>query len=94
MGALAHLRSVQGLQYTRLACSGGTKRATSVNDVSEGKFTMSGEIEPVRRSCCRQGSCTLYGNGCRSLSLSLCIYVYVYIYIYIYIYIERERERN
>ena len=44
--------------------SGGTKRATSVNipllrlQSSEGKFTMSCEIEPVCRSFCRHGSCT------------------------------------
>ena len=44
--------------------SGGTKRATSANmprlhlQSSEGKFTMSLEIEPVRRSFCRHGSCT------------------------------------
>ena len=41
-----------------------TKRATSFNmsllrmQSSEGKFTMSREIEPVRRSFCRRGSCT------------------------------------
>ena len=43
---------------------GGTKRATSVNmpllrlQSSEGKFAMSREIEPVRRSFCRRGSGT------------------------------------
>ena len=43
---------------------GGTERATSVNtpllqlQSSEGKFKMSREIEPVRRSFCRHGSCT------------------------------------
>ena len=44
--------------------SGGTKRATSAKmpllclQSSEGKFTTSREIEPVRRSFCRHGSCT------------------------------------
>ena len=44
--------------------SGGTKRATSVHvpllclQSSEGKSTMPREIEPVRRSFCRHGSCT------------------------------------
>ena len=44
--------------------SGGTKRATRVNmpllrlQSSEGKFTMSREIEPVRRSFRRHGSGT------------------------------------
>ena len=43
---------------------GGTKCATSANmsllrlQRSEGKFTMSCEIEPVRRSFCRRRSCT------------------------------------
>ena len=47
-----------------LKVSGGTKRATFVNapllrlQSSEGKFTMSHEIEPVRRSLRRSRSCT------------------------------------
>ena len=51
------------------ARSGGTKRATSVNvpllrlRSSEGKFTMSREMKPVRRSFCRHGSCTITGSG-------------------------------
>ena len=44
--------------------AGGAKRATSLNmpllwlQSSEGKFGMSVEIEPVRRSFCRRRSCT------------------------------------
>ena len=44
--------------------SGGAKRATSVNvtplhlQSSERKFKMTRELEPVRRSFCRHGSCT------------------------------------
>ena len=48
-----------------LARSGGTKRATSADmplpslQSSEGEFTTSRDIAPVRRSFCRHGSCTL-----------------------------------
>ena len=62
--------------------SGGTKRATSVNmpllrlQSSEWKFIMSREIEPVRRSFCRHGSCTFTGvallvpSGCNTHGLA------------------------
>ena len=49
--------------------SGGIKRATSVNMLllrlqsSEGNFTMSREIEPVRRSFCRRRKLHVYGTG-------------------------------
>ena len=52
------------LHKHRRGQSGGTKRATSMNrpllrlQSSEGEFTMSRKIEPVRRSFCRHGSCT------------------------------------
>ena len=54
--------------YICLFTSGGTKRATSANmpllrlQSSEEKFTMPREIEPVRRSFCRHGSCTFKAN--------------------------------
>ena len=59
--------------------SGGTIRDTSMNtpllrlQSSEGKFTRSREIEPVRRSFCRRRSCTftkvtrLAHSGCTSV---------------------------
>ena len=64
-GVRVQLRGAVGALAAAFVTSGGTKRATSANmpplrlQSSEGKFTMSREIEPVRRSFRRSGSCTL-----------------------------------
>ena len=81
--------------------SGGTKRATSKNvpllrlQSSEGKFTMSREIEPIRRSFCRRRSraftevASLVPSGLGKWAVYIYIYIYVYTYyIYIYTYIH------
>ena len=52
-----------------LFMSGGTKRATSATTTflrlqsSEGKFTTSREVEPVRRSLRRRQKSHVYGSG-------------------------------
>ena len=82
------------------------QRASSVNmpllrlQSSEGRFTRSREIEPVRRSFCRRRSCTfaevvfflcllalLSGPARKASGVSWYIYIYIYIYIFIYLYL-------
>ena len=63
--------------------SGGTERATSVNtsllrlQSSEGKFTTSREIEPVRRSFRRRRSCT-FTEAARLVPSGVFIWGFVY----------------
>ena len=65
--------------------SGGAKRATSAKvplprlQSSEGKFAMSREVEPLRRSFCRHDSCTLTTYTITiTITTTTCYYYYYY----------------
>ena len=74
MNTTAHKNDNNNTRRTnRMTNSGGTKRATSAYmplptsapaELGGGKFTMSREVEPVRRSFRRRRSCTLKEVAC------------------------------